>query len=348
MNAPQSPSSGSDFAVLLSVLEQAAGQHHALATLQRLIHANDAAPPLPGSGSTLDRWRLFAAIAGHDLCCAKLYESHADALAILHELGHTGLHAQPHIWAVWCAEPPDKRISISSSGLPGAAAVLSGTKAWCSGATLASHALISGWDEEGKQRLVAVDMKQPGIKVSTDGWHAVGMAETGSVNVVFNDAHGTLVGPAGSYVDRPGFHHGGAGIAACWYGAAQAIVSHAHCHARKKPDDPHAMAHLGAMDVALAQAASLLRDAATEIDANPHDPCALAVGRARLAVESAAETILYRTPRALGAGPMCKNLSLARALADLPVFIRQSHAERDQAAHGRKIMKLQEATLWAL
>ena len=91
------------------------------------------------------------------------------------------------------------------------------------------------------------------------------------------------------------------------------------------------------MDVALAQARATLREAASAIDAHPEDGCALAAARARLAVEAAAEEVLNRVPRALGAGPLCRDAALAQALADLPVFIRQSHAEHDQAAHGKQV-----------
>ncbi len=38
--------------------------------------------------------------------------------------------------------------------------------------------------------------------------------------------------------------------------------------------------------------------------------------------------------------------SLEELMADLPVFIRQSHAERDQAAHGAVVLR--QDTSWAL
>jgi hypothetical protein len=40
----------------------------------------------------------------------------------------------------------------------------------------------------------------------------------------------------------------------------------------------------------------------------------------------------------LGAGPYCKDRQFARLIADLPVFLRQSHAERDLAALGRQVI----------
>ena len=43
--------------------------------------------PLPGGGRTRERWAGLADLAGEDLSLARLAEGHADALAILAELG---------------------------------------------------------------------------------------------------------------------------------------------------------------------------------------------------------------------------------------------------------------------
>ena len=43
--------------------------------------------PLPGHGRTRVRWAALAGIAEHDLSLARLAEGHADAIAILDELG---------------------------------------------------------------------------------------------------------------------------------------------------------------------------------------------------------------------------------------------------------------------
>jgi hypothetical protein len=51
--------------------------------------------------------------------------------------------------------------------------------------------------------------------------------------------------------------------------------------------------------------------------------------------------------RALGAGPLCKDASLAQLYADLPVFMRQSHAERDLEAVGKLVAALEDAP-WTL
>jgi hypothetical protein len=302
--------------------------------------------PMPGQGATLERWRVLAAVAGRDLALLKLYEGHTDALAILDEIGGPGLPAAAgERWGVWCAEAPGARVELRAAD--DGAMVLSGRKAWCSGAAGLTHALVSCWNEQGQACLAAVALDQPGVRVTDEGWHAVGMAASASVDVVFDHAVARPLGAPGAYLRRPGFWHGGAGIAACWLGAAGAIGDHlrASLHARQAGGgdaDPHRLAQLGAIDIALAAAAALLRDAAAAIDRHPErDAMALAL-RMRLCAEAAATQVLALATRALGAGPLCRDARFARSCADLPVFLRQSHAERDLAALGTIIAQLSE------
>ncbi|MBA4005097.1 MAG: acyl-CoA dehydrogenase, partial [Delftia sp.] len=225
--------------------------------------------PLPGRGHTLQRWRALAEVAAHSLGLAKLYEGHTDALAILSEL-QADLATEGLRWAVWCAEPPGERVQATAASpdatqrtalQAGSAVRLSGHKPWCSGARAVDRALVSGWLADGQRCLIAVTMDQPGIRRDDSHWQAVGMAASASADVHFDGATGVLVGAPGQYLSRPGFHHGGAGVAACWYGAAARIASHL-LQAAIQGGDPHRLAHLGALDVSLGSAASLLREAA--------------------------------------------------------------------------------------
>lgn len=300
------------------------------AALRALVAAGADRLPLPGSGATLARWRALAAVGAHDLSLAKLFEGHTDALAILHEAGAPGV-AAGSTWGTWCAEPPDARVTLSRNG---DAALLDGRKAWCSGARSVSHAVVSCWNEAGDPVLAAVDLRQRGVSMDDGAWHATGMHASGSIDVHFDRVLARPIGGAGFYVGRAGFWHGGAGVAACWYGAAAALADALVAAMQARPD-PHRLAQLGQASVALQGSAALLRETATLIDA---DPCADAMRAAlsvRLSVESAAGVVLAAVGRALGPGPMCRDAVMARRFADLPVFIRQSHAERDQEALGR-------------
>lgn len=291
--------------------------------------------PFPGNGDTLGRWQVLAKIAGIDLGLLKLFEGHTDAAAILEEEGVSHLLAAG-IWGVWASEPPDARVRITAGDQEEVR--LHGRKAWCSGALQIDHALVTVWDVNDQPQLVTVKLDQPGIRRGEEGWQAVGMAATASVDVYFDDAVGQCVGTRGEYLRRPGFWQGGAGIAAAWYGAAQALAESLRSRAGR--NDPHADAHLGAVDAALFGAASALRECAAWIDAYPFDNAQLAVQRVRAQVESAVEVVIHHVGRALGAGPYCRDPHFARLMADLPVFIRQSHAERDLAGLGRLVAGL--------
>lgn len=302
--------------------------------MRTLIRSGFATLPMPGQGQTLARWRTLAHVAGSDLSLLKLFEGHTDALAILAEL-EPDETVPPGSWGIWAAEPPFARVNIVDRRAD--QVYLQGRKAWCSGAPLLDQALITTWDEQQRPQLVAVDLKQPGVSLINDGWQAVGMVSTVSSDVAFEGALGRCVGMPGQYVERPGFWQGGGGIAACWYGASCALAEYLRQHCTRPHHTVHAEVHLGAVDTALCGARAALQDTARWIDANPGQSAQLPVRRLRAQVEVAANEILTCVGRALGATPFCRDGHFARLAADLPVFLRQSHAEKDLADLGRRV-----------
>ena len=313
------------------------------AALARLAAAGCTRLPFPGHGQTLARWRALAAVGAHDLSLAKLFEGHTDALAILHEAG-VDPGGPEALWGTWCAEPPDARLLLLAA--PDGGVVLSGRKAWCSGARSVSHAVVSCWNERGEPMLAALDLRQGGVQVTNDGWQAVGMQGSGSVDVHFERAAATPLGAAGFYVARAGFWHGGAGVAACWFGAATRLAEALRARVAGQ-QDPHRLAQLGEVTVALHASAALMREAAAAIDRAPQANAMSTALTVRLSVEAAATATLHAAGKALGAGPLCKDGAIARLYADLPVFMRQSHAERDLEAVGRIVGGAQERP-WTL
>jgi alkylation response protein AidB-like acyl-CoA dehydrogenase len=289
--------------------------------------------PLPGSGSTWERWATLAELAGEDLSLARLGEGHADAVAILAELG--GPRPLPGSrWGVWAANPPGPNVTATRRD---GGWRLAGTKQYCSGARVCTHALVTALAEDGP-RLFAV-VTAP-LEPRTGSWPATGMAGSDTLDVGFPGIPAEPVGPPDGYTNRAGFSHGGAGVAACWYGGARAVAQALLSAAAKRDIGPHALAHLGAVDLSLRTARAALRQAAGEIDADPGDlggagwPRAL---RVRTLTESVATDVLARTGRALGAGPLGHDEAHSRAVADLTVYLRQHHAERDLAQLGELV-----------
>ncbi len=294
--------------------------------LRAMLDRGELDLPRPGSGQTLERWQALAEIASRDLVLARLAEGHVDAIAILHELG---CPVAPGLWGVWAAEPPTTRVTALQTH---EGWVLEGTKGWCSGAAVVDHALVTGHAEDGR-RLFAVSA--PSVRPVPGSWPAVGMQASGTLSVVLTAAPATAVGAPLAYLERPGFWHGGAGVAACWFGGAVGVARTLLQAVRDGRDDPHTLAHLGAVDAVLHQLWLHLEAAAAQIDADPHGPGArLRAQRVRACVEAGATEVLDRVGRALGAGPLCLDAHHAHRVADLTVYLRQSHAERDLAGLG--------------
>ncbi|MFJ9948321.1 acyl-CoA dehydrogenase [Kitasatospora sp. NPDC091207] len=295
--------------------------------------------PLPGGGRTRTRWEALTRWAQWDLSLARLAEGHADAVAILAEIVAEGTDDLPTggdgaRWGVWAAEPPG--YTLEARRVPGGWRLF-GVKPFCSGARVCTHALVTA--REGDRRLLfALEVAQPGVEPLPGSWPGPGMSGSDTLDVNLDGVWAVPVGEPGAYLERPGFHHGGIGVAACWYGGARAVALTLLSASRTWDLDAHALAHLGAVDARLATIESLLDGSAAAVDADPLDTdgrARLRTMRMRAAVEDAAGEVLVRVGRALGAAPLGHDAVHARAVADLTVYLRQHHAERDLAALGR-------------
>jgi hypothetical protein len=146
------------------------------------------------------------------------------------------------------------------------------------------------------------------------------MAASDTRTLSFDDVVALPVGGPGAYTSRPGFWHGGLGVAACWYGGAVGVGRHVLAQARAgAPADPHLLAHLGGVEAALGAAADSLLAAAAVIDADPTRRLPRLAARVRAAVEAAATEVLDRVGRAGGAEPRGHDARHAKRVADLTV-----------------------------
>lgn len=290
--------------------------------------------PMPGAGRTAHLWSALATVAAADLTAARVMEPHLDALAILgqaHEPVATGAYG------VFAAEGPGEPLRARADG---GVHVLVGRKHWCSLAAVLDHALVSAWVGEDRQ-LFAVALRQPGVRPVPGTWVARGLAAVDSGPVDFDGVTARPIGEPGWYLDRPGFAWGGIGVAAVWYGGAVGVARRMIRAAGARRPDQIALAHLGAVDAALHSARCTIEQAASDIDGGL---LAGAFGwrtalRVRDVVARVAEEVLQRAAHGLGPGPLATDEDHARRVADLELYLRQWHAERDQAALGDELLR---------
>ena len=294
-----------------------------------LISYSDKIPhPASGFGNnnaansnTLIRWQILGYVASIDLTIAKWFESHLDALSILYEVGYSGNtdSLSNRLWAVWASE--GHPLSFNQGKL-------NGTKAWCSGANIVDYGLMTYRDTSNDAQLLIVDMQEADIEIDNSGWQAVGMQATDTATMTFTQAIAHQVGGANAYLDRVGFWHGAAGVAACWYGAAARLAEYLVNAYQTKPNDYKAM-YLGQISTSLAVTQQYFYSVAELIDSQPHLSHELAIRQLRANVEQLARQVIEVVGQALGAAPFCANAHFARLSADLAVFIRQSHGAFD-------------------
>lgn len=284
----------------------------------------------PGDGDTDDLFALLATLGAHDLGVARVVEPHLDALAILSQAGQFDL-AGDRSWGVYAAEGQGEPLRAGANG------VLSGTKPWCSLAGSLDAALVTATLDDGQRQLFAVDLSDAGVTVLEGAWHARGLTEIPSGPVRFTDVAATPVGDPGWYLTRPGFAWGGVGVAACWHGGAVALARAVFDAALARPADPYLTMHLGAIDEAIESSRRALAEAAQLIDAGSATSSILAK-RVRATVARTGELVLERAGHALGPAPLALDAEHAKRVADLTVYLRQHHAERDEASLGAKLL----------
>ena len=108
-----------------------------------------------------------------------------------------------------------------------------------------------------------------------------------------------------------------------------------HAAAVAKPN-PFLLMHLGAIDRGLEDARRALAEAAALVDARAGSDRILAK-RVRATVASVAEDVIARAGHALGPAPLALDAEHAKRVADLTLYVRQHHAERDLESLGATI-----------
>jgi alkylation response protein AidB-like acyl-CoA dehydrogenase len=303
---------------------------------RRLVDGGLGELPFPGGGETLERWRCFEVLGSHDLSLARLTEGHADALAILHEAGAESPGGRARL-GVWAAGPLDGVTARRTAK----GWCLSGVRRWCSGAAVLTHALVTA-AVDGLPMLFLVPLDRPGVRPLAGVWQAVGMAESGTDDVEFRGVQlgsDGLVGGPNFYLQREGFWLGAVGVAAVWLGGAQGVARALESVTRET--SAHRLAHLGAVWSRLTWLERGLADLADRVDQAGlrGRELELLARSFRVEVETGASEVLARTGRATGAEPLGHDRAHARLVADLPVYLRQSHAESDLEALGRLVIE---------
>lgn len=295
--------------------------------------------PVVSDQSWLERWQLLAALGRTDLVVARLVEGHLDALAILQEADR-----EPYpqaLYGVWASASGGTGLTLATGADE---QTLDGTMRFCSGAGTVDRVLATATDADRGLQLVDVAVDPHHARADRSSWPALGMDASDSFDLAVDGLpvrRDDLVGPPGFYLDRPGLPLGGIGVAAVWLGGAQGLLDATLATLVRYGADDHQLAHVGAVTVAIEAAAATLVTSADLLGPRPMasrtaDMAALSrmALTCRSAVEAAVGVAVQRLPRVAGAVAISRDADFAHRLADLEVYVRQHHGERDLARLG--------------
>lgn len=327
--------------------------------------------PKPGEGQTARLWELLASVAAIDVAAGRILEPHLDAGAILSQAG--AADSFTGTWGVFAAEAPGTRLTAvpqsggeqsggeqsggeqparEQGGAHSGEVRLSGSKPWCSLAQFVDHAVVTAHTQTGGRAAFAIDLRDAGVTCVDPEWTSRGLREIPSGTVHFDRVPAVPLGGDGWYFQRPGFAWGGMGVAACWLGGAVALGRHFKAalirgaQARREPDQV-ALASLGEVDRILTAAIQYLARTADLIDGLQggaelrEDPGGSRASgawsealRVRGTVAAAVERVQLLVGQNLGPGPLAFDERYGKCMADLSLYVRQHHAQRDDAQLG--------------
>ncbi|MBC7432651.1 MAG: hypothetical protein H7345_11330 [Rubritepida sp.] len=302
---------------------------HALAPLMEPLMAQFATPHHSADGGAVELFGALRQLGAADLSAGRLFEGHANALHLLrrHASGPqqeavTRRLGQDGLIALWVADQPADPVRLEGD-------TLSGGKLLCSGAGAASAALITAQSAAG-EILILLDLHDlRGRFEPASPWPLSGMQATGSLGLRADGlriATAQVVGVPGAYREEPRFSGGMWRILALQLGAldrlsdllleqlCRAGIEHAPAQRQRILDnaiDCETVSHWVAK-------------AAWAVEAGQEPARAVAyVGLAREVTLRAAEALMARVQRGLGAAALTEGAEVQRLLRDLACFLRQ-------------------------
>ncbi len=283
--------------------------------------------PVPGLGRTTERLRALRERAANNASVGRLFEAHTDAMAILFE---ASIPPPPlTALAVW-ASGPTSSLTLQQDG---ERCAVNGKRSFCGGASVVDAALVTVDSPDG-QRLVLVDLHQPGIRVERGTWKTEAFRHAGIATVHFTDVElrsDAFIGPPGWYGSRRGFWYGAVGVAAVWAGIADSLLS--WLPTLRRHSDDLALVATGSIESSMWAVTALLEQAGSQID-GPPDPHPVQGAKSialscRHNVRLLLDAAMLAFDHEVGPAAIAFHPELGRMRAELSLALSQTHGPRD-------------------
>ena len=304
------------------------------------------APPESGGEAFHDRraenaamMTLLRLVGRGDLSLGRIFEGHVNALKLFDWYGSAEQKrwlgqrlGESSFFGVWATEPPPGvRLFQDGRGW-----LLSGAKAFATGAGGLAYAVITARREDGETQLVVVPADEA-ERADLSQWRVRGMRATGSGRYDVTDMRPEpidLLGAPGDYGRAPDFTAGAWRFLAVQLGGVEALVTETRqAMSEAARGDPLQRAKF-ADAVAAARTAFLwVREAADRAAGGAPDAVDF-VRLARGVVERAALDVMELSARIIGTRSAFDDQRIDKITRDLSLYLRQAGPDyaRDRAA----------------
>ncbi len=282
-----------------------------------------------GEAGAKDLARLLYLLGDANLSVARLFEAHVNAIQLILRYGTTPQSriaardaAAGHLFALWVTDAFEGGATLGADG------VLCGGKAFCSGAGVATRAVITADTAAGAQMLVV--SLQPGSRVAPSRVKLGGMraAITGSVDLTgMQLADEARLGQPGDYLREPLFSAGAWRGSAAALGGLKALVAvfREEITRRGRLESPHQRERFAQLVIAHETARLWVEQAALRacLEDQPASAITAYVNMTRLAVEAACLDAMRTIQRGLGLSAFMAGHPAERLGRDLATYLRQ-------------------------
>lgn len=292
------------------------------------------------SPALLSLLRRFGRASG---AIGRIYEGHINALFLIHLYGtetqkrhwYGLVREERALFGVWNT---DAQEGLRYQQGTGAAIMLEGAKAFCSGADLVDHALMGGkWQQNGKEawQMAIVPMADVGEeRIDKSSWQTLGMRSSISYTICFSGIsipESKLLGAPEDYTRSPFFLSGAIRFAAVHQGMAESVFQATLHYLQKqhRADDVFQKVRIGHMQMAIRTGQLWLSDAAKLFDKTCDDAQKYGDGMeayahmARLAIERIGLYVLEQSAVCVGAKGLMANEGIESLHRDLAFYLRQ-------------------------
>jgi len=263
------------------------------------------------------------------LALGRVFEAHVNAIALIDKFGEAPVRRTAwsavrdgHLFGLWVS-PSARPVRLSRRGPEGFHIV--GIKGFCSGAGVATRAVVTALDELDRAQMLLIDATR------TDAGDGVaprlhGMRATATRPVAFDMSARAcdLIGGPDDYVREPDFSAGAWRASAVTAGGARALVEETirQLRERGRHRDPHQSARIGQMLIR-SRTAAMWADAMADRAAMERDDLTAFVGLGRIAIEQASLEMIPLAQRGLGLAAFVEGNAVEGLARDLATYLRQ-------------------------